>query len=191
MNGSCVGGGGNLPTGGKLVFATSGEYSGNLGRVAGADSKCTAAATAAGLTGSFVAWISYRTYNGNTTVYNAIDRIADAPFYLTCPRSGAYVKAFNNRAHAQGNPLVRIDCNEFGQTIDGSNATTFSAWTGTATGGTIGSSTCNGGFAGDEWFSSGGSGTIGEFGTGASLTEWTSSTSISCTSTAHLYCFQL
>lgn len=42
----------------KVVFVTSTVYDGNLGGLAGADAKCQARAAAAGLTGTFKAWIS-------------------------------------------------------------------------------------------------------------------------------------
>lgn len=42
----------------RVVFVTSSLYSGNLGGVAGADAKCQQLATAAGLAGTFLAWIS-------------------------------------------------------------------------------------------------------------------------------------
>jgi hypothetical protein len=42
----------------KVVFVTSGRYTGNLGGVDGADAKCQAEADAAGLTGEYKAWIS-------------------------------------------------------------------------------------------------------------------------------------
>ncbi len=43
---------------GKIVFLSSGLYNGNLGGLAGADTKCQGLATAAGLTGTFKAWLS-------------------------------------------------------------------------------------------------------------------------------------
>jgi hypothetical protein len=42
----------------KLVFVTSQAYSGNLGGLAGADGKCQALASAAGLGGIYKAWLS-------------------------------------------------------------------------------------------------------------------------------------
>jgi hypothetical protein len=42
----------------KTVFVTSTTYTGALGGVAGADAKCQARATAAGLTGTYLAWLS-------------------------------------------------------------------------------------------------------------------------------------
>lgn len=51
FNGTCA----------KLVFVTSTTYNGNLGGAAGADAKCQARAAAAGLSGTFKAWISTAT----------------------------------------------------------------------------------------------------------------------------------
>ena len=45
-------------TGSGLVFVTSTTHNGNLGGVAGADAICNARAAAAGLPGSYLAWIS-------------------------------------------------------------------------------------------------------------------------------------
>jgi hypothetical protein len=46
---------------GKVVFVTSSRYNGNLGGIEGADEKCQSSADAAGLVGTFKAWISDRT----------------------------------------------------------------------------------------------------------------------------------
>lgn len=45
-----------VPT--KTVFVTSESYTGNLGGLAGADQKCNALATTAGLSGTYMAWLS-------------------------------------------------------------------------------------------------------------------------------------
>lgn len=47
-----------VPFSGKRVFVTSTQYSTNLGGVAGADSICATRASAAGLSGTFLAWIA-------------------------------------------------------------------------------------------------------------------------------------
>jgi hypothetical protein len=49
---------------GNTVFTTSTFYFGNLGGPAGADAKCSARAAAAGLSGSFKAWLSSVNPNG-------------------------------------------------------------------------------------------------------------------------------
>lgn len=45
----------------KIVFVTSTQYTGNLGGLAGADAACQTRANAAGLSGSFKAWLSNAT----------------------------------------------------------------------------------------------------------------------------------
>lgn len=60
-----AGAGGN----GTIFFTTNGRWTGNLGGLDGADSLCTTEAQAAGLSGSFKAWLS-------TSKVNAKDRIA-------------------------------------------------------------------------------------------------------------------
>ncbi|HEX8795334.1 MAG TPA: hypothetical protein VF765_30505 [Polyangiaceae bacterium] len=45
-------------TGQKTVFVTSAVYAGNLGGLAGADSKCQTLASAAHLSGTYMAWLS-------------------------------------------------------------------------------------------------------------------------------------
>ena len=42
----------------KIVFVTSQRYTGNLGGLAGANAKCQQLATAAGLTGTYKAWLA-------------------------------------------------------------------------------------------------------------------------------------
>ncbi len=50
----------------KVVFTTSKKFPGNLGGLTGADAKCQAAAVAAGLTGTFKAWLSDATGSPST-----------------------------------------------------------------------------------------------------------------------------
>jgi len=46
------------PVTGKLVFVTSKTYTGELGGIAGADDKCQQLASAAGLSGTYRAWLA-------------------------------------------------------------------------------------------------------------------------------------
>ncbi len=55
----------------NLVFVTSTTVTGNLGGLAGADAMCTARAAAAGLPGTYRAWLS-------TSTVNAADRLGNA-----------------------------------------------------------------------------------------------------------------
>ncbi len=50
----------------KTVFMTSESYSGNLGGLAGADQKCNALAATAGLSGTYMAWLSVGTESPST-----------------------------------------------------------------------------------------------------------------------------
>ena len=60
-----------LPT--YKVFNSSTSYNGNLGGLTGADAKCQSRAAAAGLTGTYKAWLS-------STTINAKDRLPDAKY---------------------------------------------------------------------------------------------------------------
>ncbi|MBW2529300.1 MAG: hypothetical protein JRI23_34305 [Deltaproteobacteria bacterium] len=64
-------------TAAKLVFVTSGVFTGDLGGVAGGDAECQALAEAACLTGSYKAWLSDDTSEPNTRFTRAT-----VPYYL-------------------------------------------------------------------------------------------------------------
>ena len=61
----------------KVVFVSSEKYSGNLGGLAGADAKCNNLAKAAGLTGTFKAWLSSATESAASRLTHATD-----PYFL-------------------------------------------------------------------------------------------------------------
>ncbi len=73
---SCSGGGGGGGDGGtpqphpNVAFVTSVAYPGNLGGIAGADAKCQSRADAAGLPGTFKAWISDSTTDAYCHIHN-------------------------------------------------------------------------------------------------------------------------
>jgi hypothetical protein len=60
---------------GKLVFVTSATYDGALGGLLGADAKCAARATAAGLPGTFRSWLSSAdsSFTRSTMPYRLVD----------------------------------------------------------------------------------------------------------------------
>jgi len=70
---SCGGGGGGggstIPVA-HVAFVTSTTYTANLGGIAGADAKCQARANAAGLPGTFKAWISDSTTDAYCHIHN-------------------------------------------------------------------------------------------------------------------------
>ncbi|EJK55631.1 hypothetical protein THAOC_24620, partial [Thalassiosira oceanica] len=108
----------------KIVFVTSERYNGNLGGLAGADARCQERAKAAGLSGTFKAWLSDRT----TSVSQRFDRDFD---YAAFFRTDGVMVANDWSDLTDGSLLGAIDRDEFGNTV-GANF----AWTNTDTGGT-------------------------------------------------------
>lgn len=153
----------------KRIFATNAQYPGNLGGLPGADQKCSTAAQAAGLGGTWKAWLS----DANT---DAIDRItANGPWYLRDNET----RVFNNKANLMTNPLVSISRDENGNSVSAALA-----WTGTRVGGAR-STHCA------SWTSSaaGQNGQVGS--TVSSSNSWTEeSTAIACDGPQHLYCLE-
>jgi hypothetical protein len=182
---SCTGGSNSAPppANAKRVFVTSTGYPGDLGAAGGrvgygldgADKLCQSAADAAGLGGSFKAWVS-------SSSGNAIDRItSDGPWYLV----DGTTKVFNNKANLATTPAAPINMDENGQT-----PVAASVWTGTVAGGRS-TGTYDGDCKGWNWSQNydvkgivGSSDTTG--------TSWTSSAVTSfCTNQYRLYCFEL
>jgi hypothetical protein len=165
-----------LPAG-KLFFVTHAAYPGDIldqatgsTGLAVADNLCTSSATAAGLHGTWRAWLSDRTTR-------AIDRIADVgPWYLL---DGSMV--FANKANFMTAPMVKPIIDETGAVIPD-----MYVWTGYgATGYGPGDYDCN------DW---GGGATTGDVGNPSVKAQWqlitTGSDQLDCGSTAHLYCIE-
>jgi hypothetical protein len=160
----------------KRVFVTSELYDGNLKAagnstttgLAGADKLCQGRATAAGLGGNWIAWLS----DSNT---NAFDRIADVgPWYLL---NGTLV--FANKAALKGNPLTRINVDE----TRAVNNILF-PWTGTNADGTKTTANCN------NWTVNNAS-VAGEVGsTNSTTSAWTAAAAPACFIFYNLYCFE-
>jgi cysteine-rich repeat protein len=55
----------------KIIFVTNQVYTGDLGGLAGADAKCQAAAAAAGLPGTYMAWLSDDTGSPSTRMFRS------------------------------------------------------------------------------------------------------------------------
>ena len=99
---------GGQQTGGKRIFITKTTFLGNLGGLAGADAKCTAAAAARSLGGTWKAWLS----DAST---NAIDRIGDVgPWVLV----GSGTRVFDNKAQLETGQNGPVNRNESGALID-------------------------------------------------------------------------
>ena len=150
------------------VFVTGRRYKGNLRGLAGADRKCQRRAEAAGLSGTWTAWVSDSTEN-------AIDRIPDGQYQLL---NGTQVA--DDKAGLTGGLLnAAINLNEFGETQPGF------VWTGTAPDGTGTLNTCN------NWTDNS-SGYSGDRGVTSEINDgWTNlegATTV-CSDRNRLYCF--
>ncbi len=155
----------------KRVFVTRTAYYGNLGSIANADAQCQIAADAAGLKGTFKAWLS----DAST---HAIDRIAEVgAWHATGPGDEM---VFGSRANLRGYPLVPIARDEYGALVPAGRY----IFTGTSVTGVRTGSDCTG------WTSQSTSvyATVGT--TGSTSTAWTNYSTGSCFNGAQLLCLQ-
>jgi hypothetical protein len=145
------------------AFVTSTTYDGNLGGAAGADAKCQARAAAAGLTGSYLAWIvedpDFSRVLDHWLPDTAFDLVTGVQF------ASSYSDLNSSAVH---DPPLALD--EFGSPVSGR------AWTG------IPSFDC------DQW-TTGGAATSGNTGK-VGIANWQSGSGNSCDSLQHLYCFE-
>jgi len=157
------------PKGPLKAFVSSTLTTGNIGGLAGADALCNNAAKAAGLPGTYVAWLS-------TTTVNAIDRIkADGPWQLVNGTEIAKTKA----DLVKGSLAARFDKDEKGNTPPPEEDR---VWTATGPNGTFSGEDCN------AWGGTGGDGLVGE----AEQTDddWTALEEEDCTEVNRVYCLQ-
>jgi hypothetical protein len=169
----------------KIVFITSGTYTGDLGGLAGADQKCAAEATAAGLDGEFKAWLSDSPQNSPSTRFSR----SSAPYILPV----GTVVANDWEDLVDGSIQNPIEQDAFGNTVR------RFVWTGTNTDGSYASGFF---FTADpncEGWSSSVDTAPNDFTSGAGLIgrttfddpdDWTADTVSSCRSSNSLYCFQ-
>lgn len=154
----------------KVVFVTNQTYDGNLGGLTGGDEKCNSAAQAAGLSGTFRAWLSLDFMNPS----NRFDRSL-TPYVLL--DNTTIATDFDDLI--DGNIQAPIDKNEYGQPVSPSNA-----WTNTKANGFPSSFSNNC----EQWSFPFGTGVTGS--TGESDNEWTAIELQPCSRPARLYCFQ-
>jgi hypothetical protein len=167
--GGDAGDGGGVTAGPKKAFVSSTLVTGNIGGVAGADTICNNAAKAAGLQGTYVAWISTQ----NT---NAIDRVlANGPWQLVDGTQIAATKA----ELAAGNLVKQFNKDEKGNVPP---AAEDRVWTGTGPNGKFNSADCNG------WGGTAGGGLVGE--AEQKNGGWTSLVNEACTEVNRVYCLQ-
>ncbi len=169
-------GGGNVCIGGacadvRLVFVTSAVYDGDdLGSVAAAHAECGARAAAAGLVGTYRAWLA-----DTATPAGAGFSAASVPYVLL---DGTTI-ADDFADLTDGTLAHAIDVDEGGAAVG-----TASVWTGALASGAPAASQCL------DWTSqasgeSGHTGSTGEGGPG-----WTDGAALACDETARLYCFE-
>lgn len=151
----------------KVLFATSTKHNGDLGGLEGADALCAERAAAAGLEGSFMAWLS-------APDVPARQRLAHAE--MSYARTDAVRVADDWDDLVDGELAAPIDRDESGAEVSGD------AWTGTIASGEPALLTCGGFDSVDE---SGVCGSTRE--TGAA---WTDNIQPPCTSALRLYCVE-
>lgn len=155
----------------NFAFVTStSNHTGNLGGIGGADSICQARAAAAGLAGTYRAWLT-------TSTTNAIDRLAPASGWI---RPDGRPLA-NTRADIAAEKLfhpMRID--ELGSDVGASSAHTATTYNGTRH---PSSTTCN------DYTTALAADTLIGGATDSMGAMWTIWTFSNCAATSRLYCF--
>jgi hypothetical protein len=158
----------------KLVFITSVQYSGGLGGLEGADLKCNTLATAAGLPGTYAAWLST-----NIPTVKAKDRIGGHAWL----RVDGAVVADNLADLIDGSIQNPINIDE-----NGTTTTSSVVWTGTNGSGVFAGAGTN-----PCWAPGGGEG--GLLGNPAATTngDWSDGTGwlSGCSNASPIYCFGL
>ncbi|MCA9716651.1 MAG: hypothetical protein H6713_41495 [Myxococcales bacterium] len=155
---------------GRVVFVTSGVYTGELGGLAGADALCQRVADEAGIAGTFAAWLS-----GPEEAASARLRPASSPYVLV----DRTIVADDWGDLVDGALRVPIELDELGATEHGD------VWTGTLIdGATSPDGDCDG-------FRSASASLRGLCGSAASdEAAWTENSLPRCTTRLHLYCVQ-
>jgi hypothetical protein len=157
----------------KRVFVTSTEYDGDLKTagagtdgLSGADALCAARASVAGLSGTFLAYLS-------TSTVNAKNRIADVgPWYLVDKTT----EVFPSKAALSTTPLHAIEQTELGTVV------VKSVHTGTTTGGGATSDTCT------DWTTTS---TNQTYGSCSEVTSsWVAFGVAPCIDNGAIYCFE-
>ena len=159
------------PAGGKRLFVTRGAYRGALAvddarGIAAGDLICNLRAKAAGLGGTWVAWLS-------SSTADAIDRVTSLGPWRTLDNK----VAFEQRAQLYGEPLVPLNRDERGVIVGDARI-----WTGTRAGGMRSVETC------DDWLSTA---NRGRYGHDAQTFDWTDYSFSYCTDELRLLCIEL
>jgi hypothetical protein len=182
----------------RQTFVTSTTYNGSLGGLAGADAACQARATAGGLTGTFVAWMSDATHDAYCRVHQLTGKKAnycDTGTTTLPATAGPWVRVDAARLPAAPKidrllaptrqTFYPVNVNEFGADV---TATPLLVWTGTDDNGVLTGTACS------DWTSADGGGTIrgaqGDINGGG--TSWTDQgADPTCVTTARLRCVEV
>jgi hypothetical protein len=151
----------------KHVFVTLDVAAAN--DLASADGLCSAAASDAGLKGSYAAWLSW-------PGMKAIDRVLD----VTYVNAGTNAVVFGSKADVAMSNL----CTPIGTVGGGAFAHDGNIWTGTRRDGTAASHTCQGWATTDA----GATGVVGL--TGYTDYQWTEGAELGCDQSAAIICFE-
>jgi hypothetical protein len=155
--------------GNNIVFVTSTTHTGNLGGLVGGDSICQQSAGAAGLAGTYRAWLSSFQTSANARLIHSA-----SPYQ----RVDGMIIASNWTDLVDGILTAPINVNEFGVTVN------VNVWTGTSSAASSTAADCS------SWLSTASptGGTIGNSGTIAA--SWSQNTNGGCNLLRALYCFQ-
>lgn len=167
----------------KKVFITSQKYNGNLGGLSGGDAKCQSLATAAGLSGTWKAWLSSggtspsTSFTQSSSNYTLIDGTVIASNWADLI-DGILTNPINKDEYGNIPPAAnssQSSCNDGIKSM---------VWTWTMTNGTPQpGSNCSG------WTTASGGGD-GAGSSTASGTSWTYYCASQCTDELRLYCFE-
>jgi hypothetical protein len=156
---------------GYRIFVTAARFAPNFGGVANADARCQAAAMAAGVPGTFRAWISDSTRSAASRLHHSL-----SPYYRldgTTPRIIA--SDWNDLVDGV---TVAIATDEFGAPHRDE-----AVWTGSLDNGAASAATCS------NWTSGAGA-TLGMSGNSSAAAFSTYYGAVSCASSSHLYCVE-
>ncbi len=156
---------------GKRVFITSTSHDGNLGGLTGADAICNARASAAGLSGAYLAWMSDSTSSPDTRFTKF---------------TGDYILVDNTVIANNWTDLTDGDIDSAINVTETGASLNNSVWTATSTDGTLEHPS----FHCSNWTNNTGS-TRAMMGIGsASSASWTNDSRERCFELASLYCFE-
>jgi hypothetical protein len=163
------------------VFVTSQLYTGDLDGFGGANEKCQARALAAGLPGTYRAWLS-----SNATAPDSVFAPGAITYRLVdgTPVASGWSDLTTEKYPSEQFLQAPIDLDEFGVVVSGERR----VWTGTTVKGTGGFAHCP--VSGTAWSSSNAA-VQGFYGrSDAAGANWTEFSTTNCSTPLRLYCFQ-